>query len=182
MSKIDPKLESDENLLNYWYEGHSFAFNLFFNRHYNKVYSYGIKRGIPHNDMEDVIQEIFFKLHKSIHHYEKGRAALPWFFTIVHNTCIDWLRKNISVLNKNTVLPDELSKIEEDMISDEKLDKVELILKGMKEQERSLFKMRNVEEFSFKEISLKLGKSEVSLRKSYQRILITIKNIVSEKK
>ena len=57
-----------------------------------------------------------------------------------------------------------------------------MILKSMKEKERSLFKMRNVEEFSFKEISIKLGKSEVSLRKSYQRILSSIKNIVSEKK
>ena len=42
--------------------------------------------------------------------------------------------------------------------------------------------MRNIEELSFKEISEKIGKSEVSLRKSYQRVLSSVKSILAQKK
>lgn len=182
MSPPDHALSTDEELLNLWFEGESLAFNHFFNRHSAKVCAYGLKRGVPRNDIDDVVQEVFLRLHKSIHNYEKGRAALPWFFTIVHNTCMDWLRKNISSLNKNISLQEELIPIENETIDEEKLCEVNLVLNGLKVQEKDLFEMRNIEELSFKEISEKIGKSEVSLRKAYQRILSSIKGILSQKK
>ncbi len=190
MIENDYSLATDEELLNFWFEGDKAAFDCFFKRHVLKVCSYVLKRGVPRNDMNDVVQEVFMKLDKNIHHYEKGRKALPWFFTIVHNTCIDWLRKNMPIINKNINLGEcqifikcEREKIiqEEEDWKEEKFEQVKIALNSLKLKERNLFEMRHNDGMSFKEMSNKIGKSETALRKAYERALKTIKIFLEKK-
>jgi RNA polymerase sigma-70 factor, ECF subfamily len=84
--------ESDEDLLRLWLIGDSGAFERFYHRHSNKVVGYAFKKGIPQDEVAELVQEVFLKLHLHIARYEPERKALPWFFTIVHHSCVDKLK------------------------------------------------------------------------------------------
>lgn len=59
----------------------------------NPVYHF-IYRKIPvKGDVEDLAQEVFLKVYKSLHKYDQKRSFSAWLFTIANNHCIDYLRK-----------------------------------------------------------------------------------------
>jgi RNA polymerase sigma-70 factor, ECF subfamily len=44
-------------------------------------------------DGEDVVQDALFEAYRKLDQYDYSRALTPWLFRIVHNRCIDFLRK-----------------------------------------------------------------------------------------
>jgi len=44
-------------------------------------------------DGEDVVQEALFEAYRKLDQYDNSRALTPWLFGIVHNRCIDLLRR-----------------------------------------------------------------------------------------
>jgi RNA polymerase sigma-70 factor, ECF subfamily len=44
-------------------------------------------------DGEDVVQDALFEAYRKLDQYDDSRALTPWLFQIVHNRCIDFLRK-----------------------------------------------------------------------------------------
>jgi RNA polymerase sigma factor (sigma-70 family) len=44
-------------------------------------------------DGEDVMQEAVFEAYRKLESYDDDRALSPWLFRIVHNRCIDYLRR-----------------------------------------------------------------------------------------
>ncbi len=179
---------SDEELLNLWFEGDKFAFEAFFKKHSSRVRAYSVKKGIPCDDLDDVLQEVFIRLHKNIHYYERDRPALPWFFTLVHNTCSDWLRKSIPQKNRYSCLDEHIQHVEENNAlinlnseknqNEERLASIQVVLSNLKDKDRKVFDMRNQKNLSFKEISERIGKTDSSLRKSYERTLTSIKKFL----
>ena len=171
MAAPDP---SDEDLLEAYCNGESDAFELFFRRHLRRVCAYALKKRVARDEASEVAQEVFLKLHVHIVDYEIGKKALPWFFTIVHNTCIDWLRRQIRASRNQVDCKDAdvefltTSKFEplpEFNAEDEALS----ALHSLPEEQRKIVEMRIVDDLSFKDISEKTGRTEIALRKSYSR-------------
>ena len=171
MVELDP---SDEQLLEAYCHGDSDAFELFFRRHLHRVCAYALKKGVARDEASEVAQEVFLKLHVHIVDYEIGKKALPWFFTIVHNTCIDWLRRQIRA-RRNHVESHDLdfeffAPLKFKLGSDSRTEDEALsALHELPEEQRKIVEMRIVDELSFKEISEKTGRTEIALRKSYSR-------------
>jgi RNA polymerase sigma-70 factor (ECF subfamily) len=44
-------------------------------------------------DGEDVMQEAIFEAYRKLEFYDESRALSPWLFRIVHNRCIDFIRR-----------------------------------------------------------------------------------------
>jgi len=44
-------------------------------------------------DAEDVMQEALFEAYQKLEQFDNSRALKPWLFRIVHNRCIDFLRR-----------------------------------------------------------------------------------------
>lgn len=60
---------------------------------------------------EDILQEVFIKIHKNAHHLSDNKKISSWIYQITRNTIIDFYRKkkSLAVNNKNwTSLPDEM--------------------------------------------------------------------------
>ena len=53
-------------------------------------------------DGEDVMQEALFEAYQKLEQFDNSRALKPWLFRIVHNRCIDFLRRS-------TIMPDDSS-------------------------------------------------------------------------
>lgn len=159
---------SDEELLDQYFAGDVEAFRSFYRRHAGRVLGYAQAKGLNPQAAEEVRQEAFLRLHHSIHRYESGRPALPWFFTIVHNCMIDIVRQNQSLLK---LKHDWQNQVQEPTSTQEETreDQSTAILASLSSEQRQVVELRVFREQSFKEMAQATGKSEVALRKIYER-------------
>jgi RNA polymerase sigma-70 factor (ECF subfamily) len=159
---------SDEELLDQYFAGDALAFRCFYRRHSGRVLGYAQAKGLNSQAAEEVRQEAFLRLHHSIHRYESGRPALPWFFTIVHHCTIDIVRQNQSLmklkLSWQKKVP-ETASVQDEIAEDQSA----AIVSRLSAEQKQLVELRVFQEKSFKEITLITGKSEVALRKIYER-------------
>ncbi|RYZ90408.1 MAG: RNA polymerase sigma factor [Proteobacteria bacterium] len=170
---------SDEQLLDLYHSGEAKAFYEFYSRHSGRVSGYVMKKGMTPEAAEEIRQESFLRLHRSIHHYQKGRPALPWFFTLVHNCLIDAHRAS-SRLNK---VKSDYSHHENVPDKDEasaEFGDVMLALDRLPLDQKKIVELRVLSGKSFKEISEELERSEVGLRKIFERAKKKIKQFMSE--
>jgi RNA polymerase sigma-70 factor, ECF subfamily len=178
--------ESDESLLEKWLHGESRAFERFYLRHSGRVAGYARKKGVPSNEVSEVVQECFLKLHLHISQYRPEKHALPWFFTIVHNTCVDTLKRGGKSKKEWSTV--SLEKIENMIASQsEKRDPVsqfdsDVLLARLNVGQKSILDMRLHEELSFEEMAISTGKSAVSLRKSYSRTIQLLRDWIKMEK
>ncbi|WP_218110218.1 RNA polymerase sigma factor [Oligoflexus tunisiensis] len=159
---------SDEDLLDQYFAGDAEAFRSFYRRHAGRVLGYAQAKGLNAQAAEEVRQESFLRLHHSIHRYESGRPALPWFFTIVHNCVIDIMRQNQSLMK----MKQEWQNRTEVTTSPEEAETEPgsaAMLASLSAEQRQVVELRVFQEKSFKEMAQTTGKSEVALRKIYER-------------
>jgi RNA polymerase sigma-70 factor (ECF subfamily) len=170
---------TDEQLLDLYHSGDAKAFFEFYSRHSGRVSGYAIKKGMTPEAADEIRQESFLRLHRSIHHYQKGRPALPWFFTLVHNCLIDAYR-DTARLNKvkSEYGQNENADVSEEASSD--VGDVMLALGKLPLDQKQIVELRVLSGKSFKEISEELEKSEVGLRKIFERAKKKIKQFMSE--
>lgn len=183
---------SDEKLLERYAQGDVQAFEQFFVRHQGRVYHYALKKLREPQSAAEVTQDVFVKLHAKIHQYHFNERALTWFFSIVHNACVDEIRRATKrnqsgfsesliqhqVNQKNDVR--EKSTEGEDLWS---LSNVEQTLGRLSFEQRKILEQRVMNEKSFRQISHESGKSEVALRKLYSRAVEKLRFLlVTERK
>lgn len=161
--------QSDEELLDQYHAGDAEAFRSFYRRHAGRVLGYLQLKGLNAQAAEEVRQEAFLRLHHSIHRYESGRPALPWFFTIVHNCLVDSVRQSQSLLKMKSAWQNKGTETVtvQDHAAEE--DPGAELLNSLSAEQRQVVELRVFEEKSFKEMAQATGKSEVALRKIYER-------------
>lgn len=156
---------SDEQLLDQYFLGEAAAFKTFFVRHRGRVFAYAKRKGLEPELAREASQDAFLRLHRSIHHYETGRPALAWFFSIVHNCVVDTMRKAKTA----SAAPWLESLGSEAYGADDLSDELQGVMNQLTPEQRQLMQLRAVEELSFKEISQRMGKSDATLRKLFER-------------
>ena len=177
---------TDEELLNRYFLGDAKAVRQFVDRHSGRVVAYGEAKGLRKEIALEVAQEAFLKLHRFIHHYENGRPALAWFFTIVHRCVIDAFREKGSKEDATAAeFFDGLYAMgseqdEKHGLSGEPRE-IDTILSILPKDQQSLVKSRVIEGLSFKEIAEQTGKTESALRKMYERARTSLRTHFEEK-
>jgi RNA polymerase sigma factor (sigma-70 family) len=68
----------------------SLAVDHFFKRHSNKVYNYGLKRGLNGEQAQDLVQIVFLQIFRKRHQYTLQQAVLAWLFAITKSELIDY--------------------------------------------------------------------------------------------
>ena len=109
---------------------------------------------VPLLDAEDVTQEIFISMVRSISNFRGDALFSTWLYNIVHRRVADYYRRNAEKLDQ--------PEIDENIASDQTtigLDNVLLlkqILNRLSYQQREIILLRIVDGLSFKEIAQKL--------------------------
>ena len=155
-------LEDKELMLKYQ-DGDHMAFDVLYSRHKNKVYSYLAKRLHSHNEIHDLFQRVFVKLHKSRHLYQEKYEVLPWIYTITKSEFLDFVKKNkietIEFKEENFLSSENEPNNEFDLESEKQLS----------ENEKSALKERYYSDKDFSEIAQILKTSESNTRKIISR-------------
>jgi RNA polymerase sigma-70 factor (ECF subfamily) len=169
---------TNEELLQHWFEGDADAFDEFYKRHAPRISAYARRKGLE-NSADDVTQDVFLRLHKNIDRYDSSRPALPWLFTFVHHACIDALRQKQRLTKKNTAFEAhaKASSQEENSLREQSIESFMKSHQGpLSQVQKEVVMMRVENNFSFREISSRTGKSEPALRKTYERAIATLRD------
>ena len=141
-----------------------------------------------HEDANDVIQNTFIKVYKSIHKFEGKSKLYTWLYRIATNEAITFLNKKKK--KSTTSLDNEEYNLDNQLKADEYFDGDEIqrklyeALDQLPEKQKAVFNLRYFEEMSYAEMSEILGTSVGGLKASYhhavKKIEIYLKGVASE--
>lgn len=64
------------------------------------------------DDTNDILQEVFIKIHLNIHFLQKNESMKSWLFTITHNTVMSFFNKNSKVKKDYNFIEEAISETE----------------------------------------------------------------------
>lgn len=181
---------SDEEAMRKFQNGNGGSFDILLKRHSGGVLRFVMKMvGSNKSHAEDLLQEIFLKVIERRSKYDPDQKFTTWLYSIARNHCIDYLRAEN--YRRHSSLDAPLSRVEEGAVvleivrsedrgqEDKLYDKEvrELIdkgIKGLKEEFKEVFLLKEVEGLSLKEIAeiteSPLGTVKSRLRYAYQNL------------
>ena len=157
------------------------ALGLFYELYFDRLYGY-VRRMVGEEHLaEDVTQDIFMHIYKSLPKYDSSRALRPWIFTIATNKVRDFWR---SRRHRDTLRETSYDAVEGDGLraSKEKppqgvLENQELgvvlteAIERLPDSMRSTLLLRYFEGLSFQAIGEILNRNEAAVRKRYSRAM-----------
>jgi RNA polymerase sigma-70 factor (ECF subfamily) len=140
---------------------------------------YGYVRSIlrDDHDAEDVTQQVFTKLLKSIKSYEQREVPFTaWILRVAHNLAVDHIRQRRAIPCEDVRMADE----SHDGSREEKSRRLKEALAGLPEDQREVVVLRHVLGLSPGEIAERLGKSTGSIHGLHHRGRAALKALLTE--
>jgi RNA polymerase sigma-70 factor, ECF subfamily len=130
------------------------------------------------DDVEDLAQEVFLKLYRSLPRFDKARPLQAWVSRITGNHCVDAIRKAKSrpVKSFSDLSEGEMERIEyfmeravrnsnlTEQEAEESFSLLHRLLEDLGEKERLAFVLHELEGHSYADMSRTLGTSEMAVR------------------
>ncbi len=164
-------------------KGDEKSFNFLYDYFFEKIFRYVSFKISPEN-REDVVSDIFYKIVHNLKKYKpkKGASFKSWIYSIAHNQIIDFYRKQKELLGIDydesffeRIPDDKNEKPNESLIKKEEAKKIKKALKKLSPLHREILELKFLEEFSNKEISQIIGKTEGNIRIMQLRALREIR-------
>lgn len=137
-----------------------------------------------HENADDVLQNTFIRIYKSIGNFQEKSALHTWMYRIAYNESIRFLEKNNKKRYDNI---DEISQSNLEVIfEDEYFDgneiqkKLNTIIDTFKEKQKRVFQMKYFDDLSFRQISEILDVSESTLKSTYYTCVKIIEKKILE--
>jgi RNA polymerase sigma-70 factor (ECF subfamily) len=146
-------------------------------QHRRKVFNIAYKFTGRHDEAEDLTQDIFLKIFKSLHTFDRRANFQTWLVSVSRNLCIDHyrsVRKERETIDRD-VDAGELTPAapgQNAFQALEQADRVELLRKAMAELPDSLRRavvMRDLKELSYQEIADQLNLPEGTVKSRINR-------------
>ncbi|HEY5686728.1 MAG TPA: sigma-70 family RNA polymerase sigma factor [Yeosuana sp.] len=83
----------DIHYINLIIEGNSNAFNILVDRYKDLVFSLALKMVKNREEAEEVAQDTFIKVFKSLSQFKGDSKFSTWIYKVTYNTCLDRLKK-----------------------------------------------------------------------------------------
>ena len=183
---------SDHELVIQFISGKQSSFEILINRHKDKVYTY-IFLMVKNNQLaEDIFQETFIKVIKSLHagKYQENGKFISWVVRIAHNLIIDHFRKEkqMKTFSSNDYENDVFNSmrfsertIEETIIQDQIEADLRKMVECLPQEQKEVILLRHYLDLSFKEIA---DQTNVSINTALGRMryaLINLRKLIEEK-
>ncbi len=171
-----PPEVTDEHLVQRAQAGDKEAFIVLYNRYVDKVYN-RVKSRIPQHDVEDVTQEIFIAVVRSLDRFEQRSRFNTWLYTIVNRQIADYYRRFYRSSEKHAVSLDERDYLDIPADQSDNLDTVVLVqqaLQALPENYQEIILMRFIEGLTFAEIAAQRGQSLEAAKSLYRRAIQAI--------
>ncbi len=154
---------TDEKLMQQYISGDYQAFEQLYRRYKSRVYGF-LRAKVKENQIDDLFQQVFQKLHEKKHLYDVEYKFTPWFFTLIKHVVIDSYRKEKIDYVELAIEPE----------APEENEASELELNINTDDEKLLF-MKFVEQRGYKELAEEFNSNSSALRKRLSRLIAKIK-------
>lgn len=171
---------NDETLVKECVSGDTKAQRLLFDRFAPKMLGVVMRYINDKERAEDVLQDSFIKVFKSIHKFEHSGSLEGWIRRIMVNTALDQIRKN-KKRQKNVELDDEgFFELKHESNAEEILQAESLmkLVQSLPEGYRTVFNLFAIEGYSHKEIAEELGITENTSKSQYSRAKSTLRELL----
>jgi RNA polymerase sigma-70 factor (ECF subfamily) len=189
---IDRLNLSDNELVERYLGGDYSSLEILINRYKDKVFSYILMTVKNHHLAEDIFQDTFIKVVKSLNlgKYTDNGKFISWVMRIAHNLVIDHYRreKNQNTFSNDASEVDHFNSpkfsdenIEDFMINEQILCEVRELVEELPEDQKQVVIMRHYLGLSFKEIA---DQTDVSINTALGRMryaLINLRKIITDK-
>ncbi|MCC5911761.1 MAG: sigma-70 family RNA polymerase sigma factor [Clostridiaceae bacterium] len=140
-------------------------------------------------DANDITQEAFIKVYKSIDKFKGESSFTTWLYAIVNNICLDFLRKKkkIKIIsidksqgneNYQREIPDETNTPEVLFEKKEVRRTVQDAINQLKDEHRTIIILRDIQGFSYEEIAEILDISTGTVKSRISRARRSLKVII----
>ena len=184
--------QTDQELVQKFLGGDNSSIETLINRHKNKVYTYIILTVRNQQLAEDIFQDTFIKVIKSLHEgkYRDDGKFLSWVIRIAHNLIIDHFRKEkqINTFSKKDYEADIFNtrkfsdgNVEDFIIKEQITNDVKALIDELPDDQKQVILLRHYGGLSFKEIA---EQTNVSINTALGRMryaLINLRKIIKEK-
>src|SRR5205814_1405849 len=166
-----------EALIQRCLQGDQVAWEQIVRQFWRKVFNVAYKFVGKHDEAEDLTQDIFLKIFKSLDTFDRRANFQTWLISISRNLCIDYyrsVRKERETIDRG-VDANELTPASTDpgpMAALEQRDRVTLLrhaLAQLPDTLRTAVLMRDIQEMSYQEIADKLGLPEGTVKSRINR-------------
>lgn len=179
----------DKDIIESFKNGNKSAFNFIVLKYQKKIYWLIRKFVLEHDDADDITQEVFLKLYKSLVDFRGESALYTYIYKMAVNYSLNYLKKNKSRINLSVDIDTEAFKIKSgDINSEEIYDReinsklIQEAISKLPEQQRAVFNLRFYEELPYDEIAEILGTSVGGLKANYFHAFKKIQSFIKEKK
>lgn len=87
--------------------GNEEAFTALYERYYTRAFAIAYRQTKDYSDAQDVVQDAFIQVHKSMHTLRDPKVFYRWLMQIIHSKCIDLFYKN---RNRDSVDPSTMER------------------------------------------------------------------------
>lgn len=137
-----------------------------------------------HDDANDVLQNCFIKVYRSIHTFEGKSKLYTWLYRIATNEAITFLnqksRKTTASIDSGELPMVNTLQADASVDGDELQAQLQKALMQLPEKQRIVFNMRYFDEMPYEEMSKVLDTSVGALKASYHHAVKKIENYFRE--
>jgi RNA polymerase sigma-70 factor, ECF subfamily len=167
-------MSADADLISRAAAGDPSAFQVIVERHRSMVYRVAFQFAGNHYDAEDIAQEVFIKVYRSLDRFRQDAQLTSWMYRIVMNACIDHRRRHRSATaapfgeeaeHKMLNTPQETPDPEERAYAGELGQVLEWEIGRLPKGQRVVFVMRHHQGMKLSEIAKALGLAEGTVKR-----------------
>lgn len=162
------------------------AFRQLLKEWHRPIYRYCRRMLFSHEDADDVTQETFIQVSKSVDSIRHEAAFSNWLYRIAHRKCLDHLAKTkrSKIFNPDATSEShdmQLARLESDpwFVGDEAEKKLQASIHSLPPRQKEVFVLRYFEDMGYAEMAQILSLSEGSLKASYHHAVQKIKRHIN---
>ncbi|MGE5653993.1 MAG: sigma-70 family RNA polymerase sigma factor [Bacillota bacterium] len=189
------EINLDEQLVSACQNGHWEAFESLVARYERKIYNLAFRLSGNAEDANDLAQETFVRLYRSIHTFKGQSAFSTWLYRIATNVCLDEIRRRQRhpTMSLDAPLETEEGQMERDVVdltqlpefiyeSKELRQLVQRLISELSEDHRTVLILRDFENLSYEEIAEILGCQLGTVKSRLNRARAALKDrIIAER-
>jgi RNA polymerase sigma-70 factor (ECF subfamily) len=165
-------------------QGDRVAFQTLVERHRTMVYRVAYQFAGNHHDADDIAQEVFIKVHRSLQRFRQDAQFTSWLYRIAMNACIDHRRRHapldtddeLTLRNHSTGEPDP----EERAYAGELGATLKAAIDRLPPRQRLIFGMRHFEGLKLIEIARALGLAEGTVKRQLHAAVHRLRDILRD--
>jgi RNA polymerase sigma-70 factor (ECF subfamily) len=156
----------------------------FFNEYFDRIYNLAVRWCGNRSDAEDLTQDVFLRVQRSIHTLDASRNPWPWLLSIARNRLSDWGRSHAHRVASQAVPfedephpPSAGRDAPDPKIAVQQREQEEFLqraLQALPPDQRLVVMLRDFEGLSHASISEVAGMTESNARKCYSRAIAAL--------